>query len=110
MKKFLNIALLLSFWVTIMVPVTGILIHKLASAVFLLLSIVHTIVYRKRMSRKRWGLLIILLLAFFAGLFGMIFDEFPMIEAFHRVNSIILVFFLAIHIFVFYRKYEWRRR
>ena len=68
MKKFLNIALLLSFWVTIMVPVTGILIHKLASAVFLLLSIVHTIVYRKRMSRKRWGLLIILLLAFFTGL------------------------------------------
>lgn len=110
MKKFLNIALLLSFWVTIMVPVTGILIHKLASAVFLLLSIVHTIVYRKRMSRKRWGLLIILLLAFFTGLFGMIFDEFRMIEAFHRVNSIILVFFLAIHIFVFYRKYEWRRR
>lgn len=110
MKKFLNIALLLSFWVTIMVPVTGILIHKLASAVFLLLSIVHTIVYRKRMSRKRWGLLIILLLAFFTGLFGMIFDEFLMIEVFHRVNSIILVFFLTIHIFVFYRKYEWRRR
>lgn len=110
MKKFLNIALLLSFLVTIMVPVTGILIHKLASAVFLLLSIVHTIVYRKRMSRKRWGLLIFLLLAFFTGLFGMIFEEFPMIEAFHRVNSIILVFFLAIHIFVFYRKYEWRRR
>lgn len=110
MKKFLNIALLLSFWVTIMVPVTGILIHKLASTVFLLLSIVHTIVYRKRMSRRRWGLLIILLLAFFTGLFSMIFDEFPMIEAFHRLNSIILVFFLAIHIFVFYRKYEWRRR
>ena len=101
MKKFLNIALILSFWVTIMVPVTGILIHKLASTVFLLLSIVHTIVYRKRMSRKRWGLLIILLLAFFTGLFGMIFDEFPMIEAFHRVNSIILVFFLAF-IFLFF--------
>lgn len=110
MKKFLNIALFLSFLVTIMVPVTGILIHKLASAVFLLLSIVHTIVYRKRMSGKRWGLLIFLLLAFLTGLFGMIFEEFPMIEACHRVNSIILVFFLAIHIFVFYRKYEWRRK
>lgn len=110
MKKFLNIALLLSFLVTIMVPMTGILIHKLASAVFLLLSIVHTIVYRKRMGGKRWGLLTILFLAFFTGLFGMIFDEFPMIEACHRGISIALVFFLAIHIFVFYRKYEWKRR
>ena len=109
MKKFLNIALFISFFVMIMVPVTGLLIHKLASAVFFLLSIVHTTVYRKRMSGKRWGLLTILLLAFFTGLFGMIFDEFPMIEACHRGISIILVFFLAIHIFVFYRKCEWRR-
>ena len=38
MKKFLNIALLISFLVTIMVPLTGVHIHKLASVLFLLLA------------------------------------------------------------------------
>lgn len=36
MKKTLNITLFLSFIVTIMAPITGIYIHKLAAAVFLL--------------------------------------------------------------------------
>ncbi len=57
MKKFLNIALLISFLITIMVPLTGVHIHKLASVLFLLLSIVHTIVYRKKLGVKRWLLL-----------------------------------------------------
>ena len=40
MKKTLNIALLISFIVTIMVPLTGVHVHKMASVLFLLLSIV----------------------------------------------------------------------
>ena len=39
MKKVLNIALLISFVVTIMVPLTGVHIHKMASVIFLLLNI-----------------------------------------------------------------------
>lgn len=104
MKRFLNIALLISFLITIMVPLTGIHIHKLASVVFLLLSIVHTISYRKKLGTKRWLLLGLIVISFATGLFGMILDQFPIILILHRCISIALVFFLAIHIFVFHKK------
>ena len=101
MKKPLNIALLISFVVTIMVPLTGSHIHKLASVLFLLLSIVHTVVYRKKLGAKRWLLLALIVISFATGLFGMILDQFPIILILHRCISIAVVFFLAIHIFVF---------
>ena len=105
MKKFLNLALLVSFIVTILVPLTGVHIHKLASTLFLLLSIIHTIVYRKKLGAKRWGLLALIALSFASGLFGMIFDQYPIILILHRCISIAVVFFLAIHIFVFRKKF-----
>ena len=104
MKKTLNIALLLSFLVTIMVPLTGVQIHKLASVVFLLLSIVHTIVYRKKLGVKRLLLLALIVISFATGLFGIILDQYPIVLILHRCISIALVFFLAIHIFVFHKK------
>ena len=104
MKRFLNIALLISFLITIMVPLTGIHIHKLASVVFLLLSIIHTISYRKKLGTKRWLLLGLIVISFATGLFGMILEQFPIILILHRCISIALVFFLAIHIFVFHKK------
>ena len=104
MKKLLNIALLVSFLVTIMVPLTGIHIHKLASVIFLLLSIVHTITYRKKLGMKRWLLLGLILVSFVSGLLGMILDHIPMVLILHRCISITLVFFLAIHIFVYHRR------
>lgn len=104
MKRFLNIALLISFLVTIMVPLTGVHIHKLASVLFLLLSIAHTIVYRKKLGAKRWLLLGLIIISFATGLFGMIFDHIPIVLILHRAISIALVFFLAIHIFVFHKK------
>jgi hypothetical protein len=104
MKKVLNIALFISFVVTVMVPLTGISIHKLASTLFLLLSIVHTIIYRKKLGAKRWLLLGMIVMSFLSGLFGMILDTFPMVLIFHRALSIIIVFFLAIHIFIFHKK------
>lgn len=104
MKKVLNIALLISFAVTVLVPLTGVHIHKIASVIFLLLSIVHTIAYRKKLGVKRWLLLGLILVSFASGLFGMILDQFPIVLILHRVISIALVFFLAIHIFVFHKK------
>lgn len=104
MKKTLNIALLLSFLVTIMVPLTGIHIHKLASALFLLLSIVHTVVYRKKLGIKRFLLLSLIIISFATGLLGMIMDQYPVVLSLHRAISIAVVFFLAIHIFVFHKK------
>ena len=104
MKKVLPIGLLVSFVVTVMVPLTGIHIHKLASVLFLLLNIVHTITYRKKLGAKRWLLLGMILISFATGLFGMIVEQFPLILILHRAISIALVFFLAIHIFVFHKK------
>ena len=104
MKRFLNIALLISFLITIMVPLTGVHIHKLASVVFLLLSTVHTISYRKKLGTKRWLLLGLIVISFATGLFGMTLDRGPIILILHRCISIALVFFLAIHIFVFHKK------
>lgn len=104
MKKLLNIALMFSFVMTILVPLTGIHIHKMASVIFLLLSIVHTITYRKKLGVKRWLLLGSIVISFATGLSGMILDQFPIILILHRCISIALVFFLAIHIFVFHKK------
>ena len=104
MKKLLNLALLISFIVTIMVPLTGVHIHKMASVLFLLLSVVHTIVYRRKLGAKRWLLLGLILLAFATGLFGMILDQFPIVLILHRCISIAVVFFLAIHLFVYRKK------
>ena len=104
MKKLFNVTLLVSFVVTIMVPLTGVHIHKLASVIFLLLSIVHTITYRKKLGAKRWLLLGLILISFVSGLFGMILDQYPVVLVLHRVISIALVFFLAMHIFVFHKK------
>ena len=104
MKKLLNISLLISFIVTIMVPLTGIHVHKMASVIFLLLSTIHTIVYRRKLGAKRWLLLGLIVVSFSTGLFGMILDQFPIILTLHRCISIAVVFFLAIHIFVYHRK------
>lgn len=104
MKKIMNIALLISFLVTIMVPLTGIRIHKLASVLFLLLSSIHTVAYRKKLGTKRWLLLGLILISFMTGLLGMILKQFPVILVLHRVVSIAVVFFLAIHIFIYHRK------
>lgn len=104
MKRVLNIALLISFILTILVPLTGIHIHKLASVFFLLLSAIHTVIYRQKLGRKRYLLLALILLSFTTGIFGMILDQIPLILDLHRVLSIALVFFLAIHIFLFHRK------
>ena len=104
MKKVLNIALFISFVVSVMVPLTGVHIHKMASVIFLLLNIVHTITYRKKLGVKRWLLLGLILFSFVTGLFGMILDQLPVVLILHRCISIALVFFLAIHIFVFHKK------
>lgn len=102
--KALNIALLCAFIVTNLVPLTGIMVHKLASVIFLLLCVIHTVVYRKKLKAKTLGLLTVVFTAFFTGLFGMIFDEVPLILQLHKAVSIGSVFFLAIHIFVFHRR------
>ena len=104
MKKLLNYGLFISFLFTIMVPLTGIHIHKLVSTVFLILSIVHICVYRKKLNAKRRGLFLLIVISFVTGLFGMILDHMPVVLILHRVISIAIVFFLAIHTYIFHRR------
>lgn len=105
MKKCLSWLLLASFVITLLVPLTGIIVHKLASTVFLLLCLVHVILYRKKLGAKRWALLGGILLAFGTGVLSLVFAELPLVLALHKAVSITCVFFLAIHIFVFaYRR------
>ena len=104
MKKILNIALVVTFAATILVPLTGIHIHKMASVIFLLLCLVHTFVYRKKLGVTRWLLLVMIAVSFATGPVGMILDHIPVVLLFHRAVSIVLAIFLAIHIFVFHKK------
>lgn len=101
MKKCLSVLLLVSWILTLLVPFTGVIVHKLASTVFLLLCLVHALVYRRRLGPKRWAMLGGILLAFGTGVLSLIFAEIPLVLALHKVVSITCVFFLAIHIFVF---------
>lgn len=56
MKRILNILLIASLLLTLSVPLTGLIVHKMASALFLLLCAVHTAVYRKKLrARARAG-------------------------------------------------------
>ena len=104
MKKVLNIALLITFIVSSVAPLTGVPIHKMASTLFLLLCIIHTIAYRRKLGAKRWLLLITIVISFVTGLFGLILEQFPVISMFHNALSIALACFLAIHIYIFHKK------
>lgn len=104
MKKLLNYLLLVTFVLTNLVPLTGVKVHKVVSVLFLLLCIVHTAVYWKKLSGKRIALLSVVVLAFASGVLGMIFYQYPIVIALHKAISIVSVFFLAIHIFVFRKR------
>ena len=109
-KKILNVLLLVFFVITIMVPITGVHMHKMASSLFLLLSIIHTCVYHKKLNAKKFVLLGVIVVAFLSGLFGMILDQFAIILILHKIISIASVFFLAIHIFVYHKRYDRKKR
>lgn len=104
MNKWFNILLFSSFVLTILVPITGIKIHKLASTLFLILSLVHLIKYSKKLTIKHILLILLIIICFVTGIFGMIFDHIPFVLIMHKVLSIGLVFFLAIHIFIYHKK------
>lgn len=104
MKRLLNLALLFSFLLTMLVPLTGVTFHKLASVLFLLLTAVHTVLYRKKLTTKRWLLLFLIILCFVTGIVGMIFDGIIPLLALHKVLSMAVLFFLAIHLFIYRRK------
>lgn len=104
MRKALNYLLAISFIVTILVPITGIKIHKLASTLFLLLALIHVFLYRKKVDCKYILVIVLTIVSFVLGILGLVMIEYPMILALHGTVSIVLVGLLAIHIYRFHRR------
>ena len=104
MKKVFHYLLFITFLFTILIPFTGIAIHKLSSTLFLILSFIHLIIYSNKLNIRRILLMIMILICFITGILGMIFDLIPIILNVHKGLSVLLVFFLAIHIYVYHKK------
>ena len=104
MKKILNYLLAISFIVTILVPITGIKIHKLVSTLFLLLALIHVFLYRKKADYKYILVVVLTIVSFVLGILGLVLVEYPIVLVFHRTISIVLVGLLAIHIYRFHRR------
>lgn len=100
-KNILNELLLISFILTMLVPVTGIMVHKMASSIFLILCLIHILVERQKMNGKRWGLCALIVVNFVTGIFALIMDSVPGVLAFHKTTSMLTMCFLAIHIFIY---------
>lgn len=104
MKKVLNYLLAISFIVTILVPITGIIVHKLASTLFLVLALIHVFLYRKRVDLKFVLIIVLTILSFVLGILGLVLVEYPIMLTLHRTVSIVLIILLAIHIYKFHRR------
>ena len=104
MRKVLNYLLLITFLLTILVPITGIHIHKLTSTLFLLLSLIHTFVYKNKLNTKRYLLILLIIISFISGIFALILGHIPFVLQLHKLTSIFIIFFLAIHIYIFQRR------
>ena len=104
MRKVLNYLLAISIIITIMVPMTGIIVHKLASTLFLLLALIHVFLYRKRLDYKYMLIIVLTIVSFVLGILGLIMVEHPIILTLHRTISIVLIILLAIHIYKIHRR------
>lgn len=104
MRRVLNYLLAISFVLTIMVPITGIIVHKLASTLFLVLALIHVFLYRKRLDLKYILIIVLTILSFVLGILGLIMVEHPIMLTLHRTVSIVLIILLAIHIYKFHRR------
>ena len=87
MKRVLNYLLAISFVLAIMVPITGIRVHKLAATLFLVLTLIHVFLYRKRLDYKYILIIVLTVLSFVLGILGLIMVEHPIILTFHRTVS-----------------------
>lgn len=103
MKKILGVLLLVSFLATVSVPFTGVIVHKLASTVFLLLSLAHIFTARRK-SKLGLMLLALVIAAFASGILGMILDAYPVVLGLHKLLSLGSVFVLGLHSAAYFRR------
>lgn len=104
MRRVLNYLLAISFIVTILAPITGIMVHKLASTLFLVLALIHVFLYRKRLDYKYILVVVLTIVSFILGILGLVLVEYPIVLVLHRTISIVLVCLLVVHIYRFHRR------
>ena len=104
MRRVLNYLLAISFILTIMVPITGLIVHKLASTLFLVLALIHVFLYRKSLDLKFIFIIVLTILSFVLEISGLVLVEYPIMLTLHRTVSIVLIILLAIHIYKFHRR------
>lgn len=105
MRRVLNYLLAISFIMTILVPITGIMVHKLASTLFLVLALIHVFMYRKKLDYKYVLVIVLTIVSFILGILGLVLVEYPIVLVLHRTISIVLVCLLAVHIYRFHRRF-----
>ncbi len=100
-KTILNILLLITFIITLLVPITGLIVHKISSCIFMLLTIIHTIIYHNKINYKHIILFVITIIVFICGMLAMIL---PLFINIHKVLSIIYVLFMGGHLFIYHKR------
>lgn len=105
MRRGLNYLLAISFIISILVPITGIMVHKLASTLFLVLALIHVFMYRKKLDYKYVLVIVLTIVSFILGILGLVLVEYPIVLVLHRTISIVLVCLLAVHIYRFHRRF-----
>lgn len=96
-KKLLYGAMGISGLVTMMQPLTGAMVHKMAASVFLLLCVGHMIACHKKLSGAGVALLMLLLAAFATGVPALI--QGGTAGAVHAVLGILCLCAIAAHAF-----------
>lgn len=96
-KKLLYGALAISGLLTLLQPLTGTMVHKMAASVFLLLCVGHMIACRKKLTGAGVTLLALLLAAFATGVPAMM--QGGMAGAVHAVLGILCLCAMAAHAF-----------
>ena len=97
-KKLMYGALTLSGLVTLMQPLTGSVVHRVAASVFLVLCVAHTIAARQKLTGAGVGLLALLLAAFATGVPALM--QGGMAGAVHGVLGILCLCAMVCHGFV----------
>nr|WP_317398449.1 heme transporter CcmB [uncultured Gemmiger sp.] len=94
-KKLLYGALTLSGLLTVLQPLTGPVVHKLAASVFLLLCVGHMLACRKKLTGTGVALLAVLLAAFITGVPALV--QGGTAGAVHAVLGILCLCAMAAH-------------
>lgn len=109
MKKIFCFILAILFLICIVPFLTGMVIHKMVGCLFLIMIIVHLIIYRANMNWKKWLFFIYLLLVFILGI--MAFKNDAMIfNIAHKTTSILLIIFIVIHFYRYHRRIMYENR